>query len=428
MTTQSPASFLSAFDSWDLRYRVLVSLVCIMLSGAFPSLITIFGPSVDTMIWMLILALLGSFWMESPLLSLLRPVAPLVIWMLLYICWGIMAAGYPVFEQGYRFAFLFLAMTSAMAVVTSTPQRLRVFCNAAQWTLVINLAVTLLLMNRPEYQQDPFFMRLNVDVDSDRFAGLWGNANVAGLVSLVILVMSRWASRVNAWIGVVCGLLIIYFTASRTAIWILLGLAPIYLIFLATRKARLNALWIILVLVVCGFFTFGTSTSRIGSALASNPTIARVLDVTESHTKEEGGESRLDVLKLWLDKLPTEPWYGYGLYTFNGGGVGDVKVARPEFPIVGPHNLYLGIYLDVGFLGLLTFLWVIIFQLNAVRRTHLKPSARRTLFALCVILLVFSNFNHNMLSDYPGWIGFALMFLLPSSPALASQRFDPDRA
>jgi O-antigen ligase len=294
--------------------------------------------------------------------------------------------------------------------------------------LVLNLAVTMLLINRPEYQHLPFFSRLNVDVDSDRFAGLWGNANVAGLTSLMGLALCRWASRMHARIGVVSGLLIIYFTESRTATWILVSLSLIYLVFQASRRFRLNAAWITLVLAVGTFFALNATGTRISSLLETNPTIARVLDVTESKNREEGRGSRMDVLKEWLQKVPPEPWYGYGLYTFNGGRVGDVPVARPEFPEIGPHNLYLGIYMDVGILGLLSFLCLIAFQVNVIHRTPLMPSSRNMIFALCAILLIFSNFSQNMLSDYQGWIGYALIFLLPASPALASQRLDPEES
>jgi len=184
----------------------------------------------------------------------------------------------------------------------------------------------------------------------------------------------------------------------------------------------------VLVLGLGGIYALQTTGTDLGAWIASDQTLARVLDVTESKTTAEGGGSRVNVLKDWLGKVPAEPWYGYGLYTFNGGEAVEVPVQRPEFPIIGPHNLYLGIFLDVGIVGLLSFLGLIVYQLNVIRRSPLVPSTRNALFAFCLILLVFSNFNHNMLSDYSGWIGYALMFMLPYSPALASFRNGRDPA
>jgi O-antigen ligase len=281
--------------------------------------------------------------------------------------------------------------------------------------------VTVLLMTRPEYQAMPIFAKLNVDVDADRFAGMWGNANQAGLVSLMILVLSRWASPLQARIGRISGLTIIWLTESRTATWIAVALALIHLFFWAGRRFRLNALLALLVLCLGAFFALEASGRRLDTLVADNPGLARVLDVSESRTVEAGQGSRLQVLRDWLKVVPAEPWYGYGLYTLFGGESSEA-VARPGFPVYGPHNLYLGLYLDTGLVGLLSFLGVVALQLRRIRRAPLETGSHRALFALCLVILVFSNFNHDMLTDYGGWIGYSLLFLLAGSPALAGER------
>jgi O-antigen ligase len=412
---------LTAFDRLDLRLRVLTVILCIMLGGVFPAFALTFGHAADYAVWILTWVLLATFWTEQPLPRLLLPAAPLLIWLAIYIAWGVMAADYAIFPEAYRLAFRFGTIAAAMAVVTGRPQRLRVFANAVQWVLVLNLAVTLLLMTRPEYQQMPIFAKLNVDVDADRFAGMWGNANQAGLVSLMVLVLSHWASPLQARIGQICGLSIIYLTASRTATWISVALALLYLFFGASRRFRLNALVSTLILCLGAFFALEVSGVKLETLVKNNPTISRVLDVSESKTVEAGGGSRMKVLQDWLKLVPAEPWWGYGLYTLYGGESSE-SVTRPGFPVYGPHNLYLGIFLDTGIVGLLTFLGVILVQLNRIRRIPLAPSDRQVVFAFCVILLVFSNFNHDMLTDYAGWIGYSLLFLLASSPALAFDR------
>jgi len=237
----------------------------------------------------------------------------------------------------------------------------------------------------------------------------------------VILVLSRWASPWQARIGQVCGLAIIYLTESRTATWISVTLAVLYVLFAASRRVRLNLLAAILVLAAVALFALRSSGTSLEAVVANNPTLSRVLDVSESRTEQAGGGSRLTVVKDWLRLVPSEPWYGYGLYTMYGGESSE-SVPRPGFPVVGPHNLYLGILLDVGFGGLLSFLAVIGFQLRRIRRLPLVPAARHVLFAFCLIILVFSNFNHDMLTDYAGWIAYSLLFLLPASEALAADR------
>lgn len=422
MLTQSIPALLARYDRLELRFLLLTLVLCVMLGGVFPVLVARYGHSVDLGVWLLVWILLATFWVELPLFHLLRPAAPLVAWLLFYIGWGIMAAAYPIFDEGYRLAFRFLSIVAAMAVVTSRPGRLRVFADAVQWVLVVNLAVAVLLMARPGYRSLALFEGLDLESGGDRFAGIWGNANLAGLVSLMVLVLSRWASRWQARIGRISGLVIIYLTASRTAAWILVALGLLYLAFAATRRVRLNVLALAVVLAVAGWFALKSSGNDLDAMLASNPTVARVLDVQEARTEEAGGGSRREVLQDWLRMVPSEPWYGYGLYTLFGAE-GDESVARPGFPAIGPHNLYLGIFLDVGGLGLAAFLAILLYQIRTIRRLPLIPSARHALFAFCLLLLVFSNFNHNMLTGYAGWMAFSLMFLLPASPALVGQRF-----
>lgn len=412
----------TAQDWVELRMWILTLILCAMLGGVIPPFIVFFGQTAGYCVWIVLWALVASLWMRLPLRRLLRPVLPLVLWMAFYICWGFMAAGYPIFTEAYRLAFRFASITAAVAVVTSSPGRLRVFATAAQWVLVVNLAITLLLMWWPEYQSQPFLSALNVDVESDRFAGMWGNANVAGLVSLLILVLSHWASPIQARIGQACGLAIIYLTESRTATYIAVALALIYLAFAASRKVRLRALVAALVAGVALFAVFEASGKSMAGLISESSSLSRVTDISESKTSGPGGESRLTVLKEWMKMVPQEPWYRYGLYTFYGGESVEVT-PRPGFPIVGPHNLYLAILIDAGVVGFLSFLAVILFQLRAIWRAPLTPSARQMMFALCFVLLVFSNFNHNMVTDFPGWIGYPLMFLLATSPALAGERF-----
>ncbi|MDR3669585.1 MAG: O-antigen ligase family protein [Holophaga sp.] len=421
MTLPSSLPVLSAFDRLDLRSQVLTGILCVMLGGVFPAFVLLLGHTADLAVWILTWVLLASFWLERPLLRLLLPAAPLLAWVACYIAWGVMAADYAIFDEGYRLAFRFGTVAAAMAVVTSRPERLRRFANAMQWVLLLNLAVTVLLMTRPEYQSNPLFATLQVDVESDRFAGMWGNANQAGLVSLMVLVLSHWAAPLRARMGQACGLLIIYLTASRTATWISVTLAVVYLLFGASRRFRLNALLAVLVLGTGALFALRVGGTSLASAVRNNPTLSRVLDVSESRTEKAGQGSRMQVLKDWLRLVPAEPWYGYGLYTLYGGESTE-SVKRPGFPVYGPHNLYLGIFLDVGGAGLLAFLAVVGFQLGRIRRAPLLPPARRVLLAFGFIILVFSNFNHNMLTDYAGWIAYSLLFLLPDCPALAPER------
>jgi O-antigen ligase len=424
MTALPATAILAVFDRYELRNLALTTIVILMLGGVFPSLVASGGPALDTLFWVVLLGLVASFWLELPMPRLLRPVLPFSAWLLFYLAWGTLAAPYPILDEAVRMGIKFFTLIMAMAVVTSTPHRLRVFANGAQLLLLVNLAVTVLLITRPEYQQHPFFAKMGVEA-ADRFAGLWGNANAAGLTTLVVLTITRWASPRMALVGRLCGPLIIYLTESRTATWLLVAMVVFYLAFLARARVRLRALVLLLALAAGALYTLNSTGSSLAALAESNPGLARILDVTESRTTEAGGQSRLEVLKDWLGKVPGEPWYGYGLYTFFGGE-SDKAVPRPGFPTVGPHNQYLAIFLDIGGLGLVSYLAILALQLAAIRRARLVPGAGHMLYALFFTLLCISNFSHNMLTDYTGWEALPLLFLLPASPALAADRLEDD--
>jgi O-antigen ligase len=334
-----------------------------------------------------------------------------------YVLWGTLAAPYSILGSGLRLWFRFVSIIAAIAIVTSHPRRFTLFANAAQWVLLGNLLVMGWLITYPEYQTHPFFLRINASLGSDRFAGLWGDANQAGLVSLFIIVLSNWAKGWIAWIGRLSGAMIIYLTASRTAFWIAVALALLYLAFIAERKERSRAIMTILALVLGAVGYVNTWKGGAVSFVRENPNLARVFDLSESKTREQGQDSRTDLAKMWLRHAAVEPWFGYGLYS-SEGDLSQETNTKQGFPSQGTHNLYLALFIDAGWVGLLLFLAVIGIRIVQMRRTPLPVRERRMLFALCFIMLVFALTSHQMVTDYTGWMGFSLIFLLPMNPAL----------
>jgi O-antigen ligase len=372
--------------------------------------------------WILIIIIA----MKVPVIALLRPIVPFLLWMLGYLCWGWIAATYPVSEDCYRIVFRFGSVVAGLAIVTSHPRRWATFANATQFLLVGQLLIIVIVMIYPEYQNSPIFDPTEVNLESERFGGLWGNANVAALMTLLILMLSYWANRWVALLGQITGCTIIYLTASRTGNFILVALILLYILFGVSSLTRMKiVLAATLVLFAGGWYigyemSMGYEGSRRIDFIRENKTFSRLLDIQESKTREARQETRADVVKEWIPFILREPWYGYGLNSMMGRERVESENRR-AFPI-GIHNLYLGILIDVGLTGLLTFLIVIGWQLTRIYKAPLDPPIRRMLFALCFITLIFALANHNLVSDYAGWFAFSLIFLLPSSPALRWSR------
>jgi O-antigen ligase len=398
-------------------YATLIIVLAIMLGGIFPAIFILFSQTAVWLVWSFLWIAIIILWIKLPVIRLMRPMTPMIVWLLGYIIWGIMSATYPILDSGFRLAFRFITIALTIAIITSHPKNLSLFAEASQWVLVLNLIVTFILMTFPQYQSLPMFTRLNVESYTDRFAGLWGDANEAGLVSLIILVLSYWARPWIAWMGRICGVLIIYLTVSRTATWILVGLLVFHFMVSLNRKTQLKIL-IFFVVLLSGFFCFAKYKNLDPVAIvANNPTVSRVMDITEAKTRAEGIDSRVDLMARWMSLASKEPWYGYGLYSLEGDESHETWTHR-GFPSAGTHNLYLGLYIDAGLVGLSTFLLLIGYQLINIYRAPLPAKVLRAIFSLCFVALVFANANHQLIMAYPGWIAFSLIFLLPYSPAL----------
>jgi len=398
-------------------YVALVVILVIMLSGALPAVLFILSRNALWIVWGLLLLSVFVLGLQLGLQHLIKPALPFITWMLLYVAWGTLAAAYPIIPSGGRLLFRSLCVVTAVSIVTSHRNRLRLFANGAQVGLVLNLIVTTWLISHPEFQQHPIFSRMSGTFDSDRFAGLWADANMAGAVSLFIMALSHWATPLFAWAGRISGLIIIYLAASRTAFWIAMMLLVFRFLLSGSRLGKLRPLLVAVAMVLVVLGVLGTSRLVSLPFIKENPTLSRVFDISESKTRERGDASRTDLGKEWLRYAKQGPWYGHGLYSCEGDASQETNLKR-GFPTQGTHNLLMALFIDTGWVGLSLFLLVIGIQLFRNWRASLPPPSRRMVFAICFIILVFSMTSHQMVTDFMGWIAYSLIFLLASSPAL----------
>jgi len=129
----------------------------------------------------------------------------------------------------------------------------------------------------------------------------------------------------------------------------------------------------------------------------------------------------VDLLKSWLPIAARAPWYGYGLGAMSGYRAPRGE-PRKELNDVGTHNTYLGIWIDVGPVGLLAFLIVFLGYISKYFTYRFVPRVRWALLSLMLCNVVILTVSHNHLFCAEGLIAFSLFFLLPTCPALASSR------
>ncbi len=309
-----------------------------------------------------------------------------------------------------------------MAIFVQKYKHLHFFANCTQWILFFNILFLLLVVIYPSFQSIVTPDALAGDAyeaSKERFAGLWGNPNMAGYVCVVVIILSTWATRWVAWVGRISGVAIIYFSASRKAA---LLLTIIFLMNILIVQRRNIKAWLLvgagaLIVVVPFLFdnrVMGSSVSR----LANDQKLSRMVDLSESQSGDD--ESRVALLKHWIPIVSAAPWYGYGLGSMAGYD-SQGRIPRKELFITGTHNTYLGIWVDVGPIGLIAFLGVFSIYIYRYLVSSFSPTTRWALLSLMVCNILILTVSHNHLFCAEGIMAFSLFFLLPTSPALMGE-------
>jgi len=399
--------------------RALLALMIVMMfGGLFPvisqtSRFTLWG--IWILIWWLSLRCIRS----NSLNVFGSPAVPLVIWFTAYGLFGAIASPEPVFFDLIRDFFRLITILVGLSVILEDRESCIRLGNYTTWVLVLNLAVSLALKNNPtllSFMFDMDYSHADIQVSTDRFSGLWGNANVAGMNTLILLVFSLWGTGKIIWLGRLAGVWMIYLTASRTATYLLIPVVCSITYYILRYVLRFRTATIVAVLCAVIMLLL-TSVPDLSNIIPKDSMFQRVLDITESKTNLKNEDRRIDVLFKWLEVAKDAPWYGYGYGAMRGGGHMGI-VYRTDILHIGSHNTYVGTYLDAGLFGTATFLAMLIVGIKrAVLAKHITPLGKYSLLALGLITIVFSALSHNMINDMDGQGLYLLFFLLPQARA-----------
>jgi O-antigen ligase len=316
-------------------------------------------------IWVLIVIILRRE--RVSFLQAIRGPAPWLVGYVLYLAFGTLSSSLSAASEAFRLLVLAFTIHTGFSVLIRGRKDLSLFAGVAQFSLLLNVALcqsmrispaAVALLNRiyPE--------RATTQLVTDRLGGLWLNPNVAGLATLVILTLTIWRSGALAWITRLAGLWMLYFTVSRTGIYSLIAILVILAVCLrrSLRWQKLLPLGFaaigILVLGVVGSSLF-PDAGKAGLGERAERFITRI-----ANYREEGAKagSRLDNITNWGPTILSTPWCGRGLLTSRGGGFRG-EVYRTDVPYMGVHNMYLGIYIDTGWPGVLVVGFIILYAL-----------------------------------------------------------------
>jgi O-antigen ligase len=339
-----------------------------------------------------------------------------LLWILFYVLWGTVVsrdAGL-VLPYGLRLLFRNLFITAAFVIAVGDRRHLATLVRFIGASAVINCAISLWEANNPILieQLARFLNPDSVSFRADRPSGLWTNANESAFAFLFAMLLSLWDRGWFPWLVRLASIVGIYLTASRTGMYlmILCGLSlGLYRLRSLTRSMQaaavvLNLAWVGgLCLAVLGA-TLSTTVD-----LSEDGRVARILDFSESSTREQGGFSRAELAAEAADAALNGPWYGRGLFTFQ-----DVAGSEGELGIpIGAHNIYLTVWGEVGVVGLAVYLAVLGLGLLGLFtcRAALNDWLGAALLWACYLTIGFAW--HNQLASVSGMIYVALLYRLP---------------
>lgn len=409
-TVSQPISFSVSLLALLLTMQMSGVLVVISQMGRF------FLWSIWLLMWSLIL--MNGF----TLLRLPNKAKLFIGWLILYCIWGLLVSPLPDWDQALRSLFYALTAAASLTVVSrdrSSWNRLSFF---ASWAIILNLAVALAFINISGVRHWMFAHDIgNADYQWSihRFWGLFRDPNEAGMLTNVFLVLTLWSSGRLIWVVRAAAVWFIYLTASRTSTYCLLIVGGLCLFYSVghTQRGRFIAIALVC-LVLFGVFLEMDPMSWFHRYENNTRFWARILDPLEHQSTSR--YTRYDLAKLWIRYIEHAPWYGYGLNAMRGGASRE-GLFRSDIPYIGPHNMFMGMYIDAGIPGLISYLALLTVGAVATIRAKLEPLERTALLCMWAILLVFNMFLAALHLELHSLVLYFLVFMFPYLPIFQEQ-------
>ena len=414
--------------SFRTRARLLSVVMGIALSGALPFL-SYFFRGFTWLVWAVALVLVATSAREMQLRRLLAPMAPYLLWLVCYLAWGLIVAENVPLEATYAAKVLAttLLIGSCVALLTARAEHLRSLANAAQFAVAVNLLLVFLVPHSSSLERVILAVTMRsglYSVGIGRYAGLWGNPNMAAFICLVAFALSVFASRWVAWLGRLSCVPLLYLAASRRGLVFFVAMLVLYALMVRRNSGRFWFAGLALGATAAIALTLSLGLRQEVRTASQDAALTRLMDLEERDTRARGGTTRSELLEDYLPIVADAPWYGYGLQAMAGTQYeeGDPnKVLRKGILELGTHNTYLGVWLDIGPAGFLAFLLVMGYYARRCLRFRGEPGARWGVFSLGLVMVSYLMFSHDLLFVFVGQVAYALLFLLPARGQLVSE-------
>lgn len=361
-------------------------------------------------------------------LSALMPYAALVF---IYFVLGLISSprmGELLRPALYTLASLTLLVCALPAVITDVTD-LGGFARAVQVAAIICLGVCLAEATVPQIAE---FLAQSGPLDSDeiryrafRTSGFLRNPNESANFFIIAFLLSCWCGGLPQVVGFIAAVVGTYLSASRSGAVILAACVPVCgiarLRCLAGRQYRGRRLseisgFVLVCLLVIGGINRVNSGSFSGKELG----LSRADRILEGM---EGVKERCTVTDYWLPKALDAPIHGYGLRSFQGGR--PIGLSSAAINDQGTHNTWVMLLGEVGPLGPIAFLFVLVTALLRIIRIRECPMDRMVLLLLWAVYLIFSVKAHTLFDFRYYTVVICLLLYIPCLLSNVTETTEP---
>lgn len=242
------------------------------------------------------------------------------------------------------------------------------------------------------------FNPMTFSMIAGRSTGLFANSNQSGQALVVAMccafgvVRPRW--RLPLVIVTIAGV-IPTFSRSGMVAW---AISVVALYFLQGLKlSELKRLLLVPIVLVAFVYSplWGNLEHTLTERGVLNADTLQRLDFIGSggqDVQDESAEGREHLAGLAWERFKMSPWIGWGTGSYY----------LPPFPL-GPHNVYLGMMVDYGMIGIPIYPMLMIVTLIGVNRESAKVAV-----SVVLALTIYGFFSHNMLEQRATFVALTI--------------------
>jgi hypothetical protein len=377
-----------------------------LLTGQAPLLHYAFDA---VLLGLIVITLMGP---RQPQVQAFKDLWPYWAFALIYFAWGLIVAPNrgAVLPAAIRGIELNTLLVLAVGVAVSHRHDVTRLASLLQIVALVNFGIAFLEWGWP--QLIPTIGQLwgpSAVVSSfDRPAGLWINPNEAAIALLFIFLIGHWARPWLAWAGRIGAAFGIFLTASRGGMYPLIVSIAAYAakagprLFQVSLRRRLMVVGVIVALI-CLALGVGAVLGHRSTRSMTYP-ITRLFNPLEL-TPEPGDVPRSTAAAYWFDRALHGPWYGSGVFSFQGNNT--------DLP--GAHNVYLVIWGEAGIPMALVYLLLITLGIRRIFRSGIAARDRFALALMWFVYLLEGFLWQNQFTSVFGIMIMALLYRLPGA-------------